>query len=202
MIKVTIGTNLGRTSIIVDENSTLRQTLEENNIDYTIGMTSLDGSTLRPGDLDKTFADFGIVEKCYLLQTVKADNAAKVKVFGNACVIESDYSVDDLQKVAKFRPKKLSLFTDDKEEYFKVMVGKGLGGINKYGASFSATPSANKKAVITMTIPEGTEDPKKWAEDAIGVSILNLNKVESGLGDVLMDIYAEQCQVASCIEVL
>ncbi len=202
MLQAIIGNNMGRNIVIVSEDATLRQVLEENNIDYTVGMTSLDGATLRAGDLDKTFADFGITEKCYLLNVVKADNAAHVKVFGNACVVESDYSVEDLQKVAKFRPKKLSLFTDDKEEYFKVMVGKGLGGINKYGASFSATPSANGKAVITMTIPEGTENPKKWAEDTIGVSILNLNKIEVGIGDVLMDIYTEQLQVASFIEVL
>ena len=35
-----------------------------------------DSLTLSPGDLDKTFADFGIAEKCYLLNVVKADNAA------------------------------------------------------------------------------------------------------------------------------
>ena len=32
-------------------------------------------STLKPGDLDKTFAEFGIKEKCFLMQIVKADNA-------------------------------------------------------------------------------------------------------------------------------
>ncbi len=66
MIKVTIGNNLSRQSVIIDENTTLRTALEANNIDYTVGMTSLDGSTLGAGDLDKTFADFGITEKCYL----------------------------------------------------------------------------------------------------------------------------------------
>jgi hypothetical protein len=39
-------------------------------------MMNLDGSPLHPGDLDKTFADFGIAEKCYLLNVVKADNVA------------------------------------------------------------------------------------------------------------------------------
>ncbi|MCI9626449.1 MAG: hypothetical protein HFI90_06665 [Clostridia bacterium] len=75
MIKVTMGNNVKRTSEILDENTTLREALEAAEIDYTRGMMNLDGSTLAPGDLDKTFADFGITEKCYLLNVVKADNA-------------------------------------------------------------------------------------------------------------------------------
>ncbi len=77
MIKVTMGNNLKRTSEILDENTTLREALEEAGIDYTIGIMNLDGSTLDPGDLDCTFADFGIKEKCYLLNVVKAENAAE-----------------------------------------------------------------------------------------------------------------------------
>lgn len=75
MIRITVGNNLSRNSVIVEETTTLRKVLEDAGIDYTIGMTSLDGSTLAPSDLDKTFADFGITEKCYLLNVVKADNA-------------------------------------------------------------------------------------------------------------------------------
>jgi hypothetical protein len=71
-----MGNNLKRTSEIVDENTTLREALELAEIDYTVGIMNLDGSSLSPGDLDKTFADFGITEKCYLLNVVKADNAA------------------------------------------------------------------------------------------------------------------------------
>lgn len=75
MIKVVVGNNVKRESVIVDNNTTLRAVLEDNGIDYTTGTMHLDGSSLKPGDLDKTFADFGIDEKCYLLNVVKADNA-------------------------------------------------------------------------------------------------------------------------------
>ena len=78
MIKVTMGNNVKRTSEILDENTSLRDALEMADIDYTTGIMNLDGSTLNPGDLDKTFADFGITEKCYLLNVVKADNASNV----------------------------------------------------------------------------------------------------------------------------
>ena len=76
MIKVTMGNNVIRKTEILDETTTLREALESAEIDYTTGIMNLDGSTLNPGDLDKTFADFGITEKCYLLNVVKADNAA------------------------------------------------------------------------------------------------------------------------------
>lgn len=75
MIKCIVGNNVKRETKIVNSSATLRQVLEEAGIDYTRGTVNLDGSTLMPGDLDKTFAQHGITEKCYLLQVVKADNA-------------------------------------------------------------------------------------------------------------------------------
>lgn len=80
MIKVTIGNNLKKDSVIIDENTTLRTSLEDAGIDYTRGVMHLDGSSLNPGDLNKTFAEFGFDgtpghDKCFLLNVVKADNA-------------------------------------------------------------------------------------------------------------------------------
>lgn len=80
MIRVTIGNNVKRETTLIDENSTLRAALEKAGIDYTKGMTTLDGDTLKAGDLNKTFKDFGFdgtdgKNKCYLLNVVKADNA-------------------------------------------------------------------------------------------------------------------------------
>lgn len=75
MIKVTVGNNVKREAVIIDENTTLRSCLEANGVDYTRGVMHLDGSSLNPGDLDKTFQQIGITEKCFLLNVVKADNA-------------------------------------------------------------------------------------------------------------------------------
>ena len=73
MIKVTVGNNVNRNTVIIDEETTLRNCLEENGVDYTRGTMHLDGSTLNPGALAKSFDRFGITEKCYLLNVVKAD---------------------------------------------------------------------------------------------------------------------------------
>lgn len=77
MIKVTIGTNFkrDREPRIVSENATPREILEEAGVDYTKGMTNLDGSPLMPGDMDKSFKNLGITNKCFLTNVVKADNA-------------------------------------------------------------------------------------------------------------------------------
>ena len=75
MIKVVVGTTVKKETKIVDSSVTPRQLLEEVGIDYTRGFVNMDGSTLVPGDLDKSFAQHGITSKCYLLQVVKADNA-------------------------------------------------------------------------------------------------------------------------------
>lgn len=75
MIKAVIGNNVKRETKILDETTKLRKALEDAGVDYTRGSVTLDGATLAPGDLDKTFAQHGITEKCFLLQVVKADNA-------------------------------------------------------------------------------------------------------------------------------
>lgn len=75
MIRVTVGNNVNRGNVIVNDQTTLRSVLEQQGIDYTRGSLTLDGSTLQPGALDKTFADYNIKEKCFLMQIVKADNA-------------------------------------------------------------------------------------------------------------------------------
>lgn len=75
MLTVTIGNNLKRDKYMLDKTTTLREALEMAEVDYTRGITTIDGSPLQPGDLDKTFDDFGFKEKCWLLNVVKADNA-------------------------------------------------------------------------------------------------------------------------------
>ncbi len=75
MIKAIIGNNLGRQEYHLRPTTSLRSALEGAGIDYSRGSMHLDGATLQAGDLDKTFAELGIQEKCFLLNVIKADNA-------------------------------------------------------------------------------------------------------------------------------
>lgn len=74
-IKVTVGTNTSRKSVIVDANTTLRRVLEDNEIDYSRANVNLDGASLNPGDMDKSFTTLGITESCFLIASIKQDNA-------------------------------------------------------------------------------------------------------------------------------
>ena len=75
MLKITVGTNTNRKTVMVTEDTTLRQCLEENDINYATGQTSLDGCVLQPGDMDKTFAAMHVTAKAYLVCVQKMDNA-------------------------------------------------------------------------------------------------------------------------------
>ena len=202
MIKCYVGNNVSRTPVMVPENTTLRSVLEDAHIDYSLGMTSLDGSTLQAGDLDKTFADFRIAEQCYLLNTAKAVNAAAgIKVIGNRAFVESDFTPEELKEVAKYRPAALTLVDEEtKEPIFAVCMASGDGSINKNGAEYG-TKNAAGHALISIEIPEGA-DAKAFIEEKIGVSILLLRKVEAGLAEKLEEIKAEKAEVLGTIEVL
>lgn len=78
MLKVVVGNNANRDQVLVDENTTLREVLEDNEVNYATGVMHLDGAPIQPGDLNKTFAQLGYTgdAKVYLISVVKTDNAA------------------------------------------------------------------------------------------------------------------------------
>ncbi|MBQ9613045.1 MAG: hypothetical protein IJV14_10735 [Lachnospiraceae bacterium] len=206
MLNVTIGNNINRRTVLLPEDTTIREALEQNEIDYSVGMTSLDGSTLTPGQMDKTFAELGITDRCYLLNVVKADNAAVIKIVGGAVVVESAHELATLQKIQKFRGlEALTLYAGEgsaKKPMFGVCCAKsGHGKINANGAEFGTDATADGKAVITMTLPEGA-DGEKWAMENIGAAIINLNKVENKVEELAADVDREQATVRQSIQVL
>lgn len=190
MIKVTVGNNLSRKAVIVPETSTLREILEANEVNYNTGMTSLDGATLAPGDIDKTFADFGITEKCYLLNVVKADNAVNISILGEAAVLTSMFQMENLKTILKYKPSALVVQDEEtKEETFRVDIAKaGAGRMNRYGISFSPTPDKNGWAQVTVSLPEEHGDAKDYIEDTYGETILNLKKLENKMFSILGEI--------------
>lgn len=75
MIQVRVSSNTKRDTVIVPAETTPRQVFEQAGINYTSGISSLDGAPLRAGEMDKSFAEFGITERCTLMNVIKADNA-------------------------------------------------------------------------------------------------------------------------------
>lgn len=75
MIKVTVGDNVERNSVIVDEGKSLREVLTENGVNYSHAVVSLDGVSLDEEELDNSFEDFEVTDRCFLIAVTKADNA-------------------------------------------------------------------------------------------------------------------------------
>ena len=75
MIQITIGSNTQRKRMTIDPNMTLRQALTEAEIDYSVGTIHMDGCSLTPGQLDKSFTEMGVTDTCFLICVIKQDNS-------------------------------------------------------------------------------------------------------------------------------
>lgn len=76
MVQVRISNNATRNTIVVSEDTTLKAAFEQAGVDYAAGSPNLDGTALRAGEINKTFAEFGIRDtSCYLTSVQKVDNA-------------------------------------------------------------------------------------------------------------------------------
>ncbi len=75
MIRVIVGTTTSRAEKNYAPSTSLRNILEDNNVDYSVAQIMLDGANIGVGDMDKTLADLNITTKCMLIAVVKANNA-------------------------------------------------------------------------------------------------------------------------------
>lgn len=196
MINVTIITNAGQSKVMVSEDATIREILEENNVNYATGVTSIDGCPLHSGDMDKTFADMGVEARCYLSCVVKADSAATAVIAGSSCVITSTMKLEDLKTIKALRPKALVMYEGegkDKEPVFAIGVTeRSAGSINENGATFGPVVSKDGYATITMNFGPDVEDPAKKVEETYGLGLLRLNQLEKTFESVLEEIKAEK----------
>lgn len=200
MIKCYVGNNMHREAKNVPSDTTPRQLLEEAQIDYNVGMTSLNGMTLKPEDLDKTLAELNAPETSYLINTAKAQNAATAKIVGKVAVIESEFTPAQLQMIAKYRPKALQIIDHDTNEpKFAVCVVNGKGSINNNGVEYGVKPADNGKAFLQIDLPDGVNG-KEYLEETTGVAILNLKQVETDLAGKLDEIEAQRTAVMAAIE--
>lgn len=134
---------------------------------------------------------------------------AKIVIAGDAAVVTSELKLEDIRKVAEYRPDALVLRggEDGKEPIFKIGVTDGTGKINKYGAEFgSETHDDAKLATITLDfrviLGDFGGDVREAVAEAIGTSILNLNKLEETLPAVLAEIEDEKATILSNITIV
>lgn len=206
--KINVSNGTDGAELTVESTRTLRSILEEAGVNYSRGLLQYNGNILGQSALDSTVEEVteNPNQKQILRMAVKADNAAEASavVVGGALVITSSATPDEIRTIKKYRPNALKLFEGEgthKEQVFMIGIEDGLGSINKYGAIYSDRTDKNGKATITISIPEYEEDPKAWAEEMLGVSILHLRKTEKQFAEMLEDVKKEKEAVAAAISV-
>lgn len=135
---------------------------------------------------------------------------AKILVAGHSAVITSSVKLEDIKKVSKYDPDKLTLKDEEGEIQFAVGIAKAKadtvdwGSISQYGVEFAPYADANGYAVVTATIdPEviGERDIKDILADKLGGAVLKLEKVEAGIAPAIVAIDAEINVIKSHIQV-
>lgn len=132
---------------------------------------------------------------------------AKITIAGDALVVTSSKTLDEIKLLEKYRPKALRLYEVDedgnKSEAFRVATTNSNGMINQNGALFNGATHDNQQlACITMGIPAGVEDVVAFAAEQIGVAITMLNKVEAQFDDAIAAVEEEEAAVRKCITVV
>lgn len=75
MVRVTYHNNMMRATDIVSGETTVRNFLDAHEMDYSRQAPMLDGTTVTSANLDKSFEELGVTEKCFLTLVTKVDNA-------------------------------------------------------------------------------------------------------------------------------
>ena len=123
---------------------------------------------------------------------------------GKCFVVTSSLKLEDIKKIAKYRPRALTIWGGEKnnEPIFSVCATSGKGNFNANGVEFnSVTYDDEKLACVTLPLPEDVEDVKAAVAEIVGASILHLNKLEKQLPEVLDEIDAETAEVLENITV-
>lgn len=132
---------------------------------------------------------------------------ANVKIVGDAAVLTSQIKLEDIKLIENTNPRALSIFgEEDGHEVALFTIGTAktagfAGCVTKAGITFSKASRDGGYAQITFPVPEGEGDPKELIAAKIGVALMNLNKIEAYLPDVLNDITAAKAAMLDCIEV-
>lgn len=126
---------------------------------------------------------------------------AKIKVAGNAVVVESLLALEEIKMVEKYRPTACFIVDDEtKDPVFAIGTTYGGGSINEYGAEFGSASQAGKACItMIMSVDEDT-DLKEFIADKIGAGIVQLEKIERTIPAVVAEIKAEREKIMGNIE--
>jgi hypothetical protein len=107
----------------------------------------------------------------------------KIQITGDAFVVTSSLSVEDIKTVAKYAPKNLKVVETDedgnKNEVFAINYNEGKSSIAGFGITFGGKTRDDKAlATVTSMIPAGTANAKDYVAEVLGGVTVYLKQLE------------------------
>jgi hypothetical protein len=109
----------------------------------------------------------------------------KIQITGDAFVITSSLSAEDIKYVAKTAPSKLNVYEgegDDRNVVFAISYKEGANNIASFGITFGGKTRDDKGlATFTGLIPAGTANAKDFVADVVAPVVAHLNTLETSV---------------------
>ena len=208
MVKIRIVHDGYEKKLIVSEKKPIRKVLHDSEIDYApIDSVSLNGKKLSPEELKNSLLEFGLVDTAEITigagENVPRESSdamnlhpgfsvcpLKVQIMGCACIIISEFSLDELTEMQKYMPEAMTGRDEKGEPVFAISIDEeGSGLLNSYGAEFSRMKTSQGKATITALIDSDCGDAETWVKEKLGSAILSLIDLEEDLKKKLADLH-------------
>lgn len=105
---------------------------------------------------------------------------ANIIITGSAIVLKSSLALDTIKKLKKYAPAALKVQDDKERLVFKVDVAaEGNGSVCEKAIFFApVTHDAEKKATVTMQIPDSVTNATEYAADLLGAAFTALEGLE------------------------
>ena len=125
----------------------------------------------------------------------------KVKVVGDAFVLESSVKVSDFELLKKHKPSALRITDEEGNDVFAVDYSAGKGSISKFGITFNGVSRDEKPTLIyTGILPANTANAKEFVADVIAPAYANLKEIEANIAEDAKEVADERKKLVDSIE--
>ena len=115
---------------------------------------------------------------------------AKIVITGSAIVLKSDLTLDTLKKLKKYDPSALKVQDDKERLIFKAdIAADGTGSVAEKAVYFApVTHDTDKKATVTMQIPDSVTNAAEYAADLLGSAFTALEGLEDTMAAASVEV--------------
>lgn len=105
---------------------------------------------------------------------------ANIIITGSAIVLKSSLTLDTIKKLKKYMPSALKVQDDKERLVFKAdIAAEGNGSVCEKAVYFApVTHDAEKKATVTLQIPDSVTNAAEYAADLLGAAFTALEGLE------------------------